>query len=377
MPNPLNIAVDVRDLKIAKTGTFTYLEELCKEFKKMQSDELHFHFMDTWIPVYTGNNKILKLIEHLNYQLWKQLVLPLKAFFKRCDIVFCTDNVVPILHLGYQTISVFHDAFFFEMPENYSKLWLWLYKNTALPAANRSAFVITPTAYAKKQINHYTGIPNEKLVVVFEGPKTLAGTYDNDNSLLRSFSLTPGNYLLHVGSVFKRKNIPALIYAFSKLKNQGYADLKLVLAGPTPQFHYHSDYQLILDAINDTKLKNDIILTGYLTDASLAYIYKNALLYVFPSINEGFGIPVLEAFGYNLPVIVANNTCLPEVGGNAVLQFDPFDENDIYLKIKKVVDDVDLQKEMAAKGMERLKQFSWRKTALELITVFKKAANYS
>src|ERR1700761_6406230 len=99
MPNPLNIAVDVRDLKIAKTGTFTYLEELCKEFKKMQSDELHFHFMDTWVPVYTGNNKILKLIEHLNYQLWKQLVLPLKAFFKRCDIVFCTDNVVPILHL--------------------------------------------------------------------------------------------------------------------------------------------------------------------------------------------------------------------------------------------------------------------------------------
>ncbi|MEN0056941.1 MAG: hypothetical protein AAGC65_24895, partial [Mucilaginibacter sp.] len=145
MAKPLTVAVDIRDLRLAKTGTRTYLEEVCKAFKKMESEQLHFHFLDTLFPVYTGNSKWLKLVEHARYQLWKQLFLPLKAWSKGCDIVFCTDNFVPLIHLGYQTIPVFHDAFFFETPDDYGKLWLWLYKKTAIPAARRSPFVVTPT----------------------------------------------------------------------------------------------------------------------------------------------------------------------------------------------------------------------------------------
>jgi glycosyltransferase involved in cell wall biosynthesis len=96
-------------------------------------------------------------------------------------------------------------------------------------------------------------------------------------------------------------------------------------------------------------------------------------MYVFPSLNEGFGIPVLEAFKNNLPVLVANNTCLPEVGGNAVLQFNPLDTDDIAKKIKTVLDDAELRKDMINKGQERLKLFSWENTAIKLIEVFKKA----
>jgi len=375
MPKPLKIAVDVRDLRLAKTGTRTYLEELCAEFKKLENDDLRFCFLDTSIPVYTGSNKLLKLTEHARYQLWKQLVLPLKAFFNKCDVVFCTDNFVPLVHLGYQTIPVFHDAFFFETPQNYGRLWLWLYKKTAIPAAKRSSFVITPSAWAKKQINHYTGIGNEKLVVIPEGPKTLTDNLDaNDaDQLLKSFSLTPKSYLLHVGSMFKRKNIPALIQAFAEIKASGYPGLKLVLAGPTPSTQTDTDYQQIIDAIAEAKLQQDVIITGYLSNAQLGLLYKNALVYVFPSFNEGFGIPVLEAFSYGLPVLVANNTCLPEIGGNAILSFDPFDTDDISTKIKMVLDDEQLRDELSSKGIERLKLFSWHNTALQLIEVFRKA----
>jgi len=375
MPKPLKIAVDVRDLRLAKTGTRTYLEELCAEFKKSETDDLRFCFLDTMIPVYTGNNKLLKLTEHARYQLWKQVVLPLKAFFNRCDIVFCTDNFVPLVHLGYKTIPVFHDAFFFETPQNYGRLWLWLYKKTAIPAAKRSPFVITPSAWAKKQINHYTGIGNEKLVVIPEGPKTLTDNLDaNDaDQLLKSFSLTPKSYLLHVGSMFKRKNIPALIQAFAEIKASGYPGLKLVLAGPTPSTQTDTDYQQIIDAIAEAKLQQDVIITGYLSNAQLGLLYKNALVYVFPSFNEGFGIPVLEAFSYGLPVLVANNTCLPEIGGNAILSFDPFDTDDISTKIKMVLDDEQLRDELSSKGIERLKLFSWHNTAQQIIEVFKKA----
>ena len=375
MPKPLTIAVDVRDLRVAKTGTRTYLQELCNEFKKIDSDDLHFHFIDTSIPVYSGNNKFLKLIEHARYQLWKQLILPIKAFFKGCDIVFCTDNFVPLIHLGYKTIPVFHDAFFFETPENYGKLWLWLYKKTAIPAARRSPFVITPSAWAKKQINHYTRIANDKLAVVYEGPKTLGNDIDSTDAeqLLQSLLFKPKSYILHVGSMFKRKNIPALIYAFNEVKKSGYPELKLILAGPTPSTQIDSDYKLIAKAIVETKLQSEVVLTGYLPDAALAQLYTNALMYVFPSINEGFGIPVLEAFSHNLPVLVANNTCLPEIGGDAVLQFDPYDTTDISAKIKQVLDDDDLRKDLVDKGAKRLSLFSWHNTALQLVEVFKKA----
>jgi len=375
MPKPLTIGVDVRDLKAAKTGIKTYLEELCREFKQMDAADLRFHFLDTALPIYSGNNKIRRYAEHARYQLWKQLILPLKAWSKNCDIVFCADTCVPYIHLGYKTIHVIHDAFCFESPEDYGRLWLWLYKKIAIPAAKRSPFVITPTEYAKKQISHFTHIADDKLIVVYEGPKTVSynATTEETAQLLNSFSLSPNNYLLHVGSMFKRKNIPALIYAFGKLKRQGYTGLKLVLAGPSPSAQFDNDYKAILDAIENTKLENEIVLTGYLPDTAINQLYKNALLYVFPSINEGFGLPILEAFSNDLPVLVANNTCLPEVGGDAVLQFYPFNTDDIYLKIKSAVDNTALRKDMISKGQERLKQFSWHKTALELIKVFRKA----
>jgi len=374
MPKPLTIGVDMRDLRIATTGTKTYLEEICYEFKKMGSDDLHFHFLDTSVPIYTGNLKILRLTEHFRYQLWKQVVLPIKAFFKGCDIVFCTDNSVPLIHLGYKTIPVFHDAFFFETPQNYGKLWLWLYKKTALPAANRSPYIVTPTHYAKRQINKFTNIENDKLVVVNEGPKSLENSEELDTrQLLKSLSLTTGTYILHVGSMYKRKNIPALVNAFSKLKAGGHPDLKLVLAGPNNSSSADNDYRQVIAAIDDLHLQNEIILTGYLSDYELAVLYKNAALYVFPSINEGFGIPILEAFKYDLPVLVANNTCLPEVGREAVLQFDPFDTDDIYKKMEIVLSSPELQKEMINKGRQRLKDFSWQKTAEELVEVFKRA----
>lgn len=374
MPKPLTIGVDVRDLRVAKTGTKTYLEELCKEFKKMNGTKLRFHFIDSSFPIYTGKNKILKLIEHVKYQLWKQLILPLKAFSKNCDIVFCTDNFVPLIHLGYKTIPVFHDAFFFETPENYGKLWLWLYKKTAIPAGKKSSFIITPTAYAKKRINNFTHIPNNKLVVIPEGPKAFKNNVSEESDeLLKQFSISKGQYILHVGSMFKRKNIPALIKAFSKIKSADYPELKLVLAGPAPSNKTDTAYRLILQTIKDAKLQDKIILTGYLTDQKLSQLYKNALLYVFPSINEGFGIPILEAFKNDLPVLVANNTCLPEVGGDAVLQFDPFDTDDLFTKLKTVLDHPDLRKEMISKGQQRLQNFSWLKTALQLVEVFRKA----
>ncbi len=377
MAERLIVGVDIRDLRIAKTGTGTYLKELCREFKKLENGNTKFYFFDTSISVYTGELKFLKIVEHIRLQLWKQLILPLKAWSKGCDILFCTDNIVPFVHLGYKTIPVIHDAFFFENPGHYNRIWLWFYKNLAIPAARRSAFVITPTLYATDRIQHYTGISREKLVPVYEGPKSLAMVVDQDlqgSKVLKEFDFTPGDYILHVGVMDKRKNIPALIDAFKKLKDDGYSG-KLVLVGKADSVKLNNDSHAIAEAIRKAGLPNDIVITGYLSDADLAFVYSAATIYVFPSLNEGFGIPILEAFKYRLPVLVANNTCLPEVGGPAVITFNPYDTEDIFQKMKVVLENKELQNEMSQKGLLRLENFSWEKAAIQLLEIFKKAHN--
>jgi glycosyltransferase involved in cell wall biosynthesis len=374
---PIIVGIDVRGLKTAQTGTRTYLEEICKAFKNIDDESIQFHFLDTSFAVYTGKLKLLKWFGHVKYQLWKQVLLPLKAWHKNCDIVFCTDDCVPFIQLGYKTIPVLHDAFCFESPESYGKLWLWLYLKTAIPAARKAAFVVTPTEYAKKQISRYTHIPDDKLVVIYEGPKTFLSVHNSNGSsiLLQMLNIITKEYILHVGSMYKRKNVPALIHAFSEVKKLGYKDLRLVLAGPTPANGIDSDYEVVIDAINALNLQNDVILTGYLSDTEVGELYQNALLYVFPSLNEGFGIPVLEAFKHDIPVIIANNSCLPEIGGDAVLTFNPYSIEDLSINIRMVLDNSALQEKMISKGQERLKMFSWHNTAIQLVKVFKDAVS--
>ena len=175
--------------------------------------------------------------------------------------------------------------------------------------------------------------------------------------------------------MFKRKNIPFLISAFNQVKDTGnYTALQLVLAGQLPADKNDSDFLSVTKAINQSPYKSYIILTGYVSDDELAELYQNASTYVFPSLNEGFGIPVLEAFKNRVPVLAANNTSLPEVGGDAVLLFDPFNSADLAHKISVLMDDADLRRQMVDKGTERLKYFSWHKAAEELIEIFKIAA---
>lgn len=360
------VGIDVRDLKVAKTGAKTYLEELLKIFKRTHQ-EVTFHFFDSRIPIYTGRNRFLKAIEHIRFNTWKQLILPCKAFFKNCDILFCTDYFVPYIKLGYQTIPVFHDAFFFEYPKQYNYLWLLIFKTFGIRAAKRSVFIVTPTQYARQQLIKYMDIDPQKFIVIPEAPKTLP-----DHSAEQQYNrfTFEKKYILHVGTLEKRKNLTRLIEAFYVLHQNGYKNLTLVFAGQASPKKTIDDSANIKAVINKFNLAEYVYLLGYLNDTDLAGYYKNATVYVFPSVNEGFGLPVLEAFHHQLPVLVANNTCLPEVGGNAVMSFDPYDTNDLVQKMKLVLDDPAVRLSLKHKGLKRLAHFSWEKTGSQLINLF-------
>ena len=379
MRNSILVGVDISDLKVAATGQKTFLAELYTQFKAIEKNtsgsSIKFVYFSSPFPVVTSRNKIVLLMQHLLFQTWKQVLLPIYAWGRGCHVVFCTDYFVPYFHMGFKTVQVFHDAFFFENPEHYNKYWFILHKYLAMPAARKSSFIITPSNYALQKVNALAGIPTNKLVRIYEAPKSLENTIANSNDpLLAGF--IHSKYIFHVGVMEMRKNILTLIKAFNLLLQLGgeNAKLKLVLAGKGTGRNESDCTKKVIALIQELQLQEQVVLTGYLTDTQLLTTYKHAYMYVFPSLNEGFGIPVLEAFKANIPVLVADNSCLPEIGGDAVISFDPLNEQAICDKMQLVLNNPTLRTELIAKGNKRLTMFGWERTARELIHVFQRAA---
>ena len=374
---PIKVAVDVRDLQISASGARSYLQSLVIELKKEHPGFI-FYFLDAATKAYTGNHFLLKIKEQLSYFFWKQIILPYKSKDLGCQVLFCSDFMVPYFSLGIKTIPVFHDAFFWEYPQHYNKYWLLFFRNLGLAAAKKAAFVVTPTQYASNQLSKYTGIPQSKIIAIGEAPKTIEDQnkdYQNKENQVSTSTqdILNTDYILHVGTLEKRKNLPALIRAFKMVQQSGFPNLKLVLVGMASNKITLDDSAAIADAINQEQLSRDVVLTGYLNDAEVQVIYQKAKLYVFPSINEGFGIPVLEAFKYKVPVVIANNTCLPEVAGLGAKSFNPFEVTDIAQTITLLLNDEALRQSYIEKGNAQLQNFSWEKTAGSLMQLFKKA----
>jgi len=368
MSKKIRVGLDIRDLRIAKTGSKTYLEEIYNQFKSDKYD-CEFIFFDTSIPVYTGQYKLFKLIEHIRFIIWKQIMLPIKANLNKCDILFCTDYFVPYFTPGFKAIPVFYDAFFFEYSSHYNSQWLKLFKFFGVNAAKKAPVIITITEYTRNRIAHFTGIDRQKIKAIHLAPKKMA-VAEPEPGYIPTFNIPTSKFILHVGTLEKRKNLVRLIEAFNLLRLSGHKEYSLILVGqPSPKSDM-DDSVAIHEVIERLNLRDFVLTPGYASDQDLAYFYKYAEIYAFPSINEGFGVPVLEAFHHQLPVIVSDNTCLPEVGGDAVLCFNPFNVEDISKKMQALIEDDKLKSELIRRGSERLKHFSWEKNAAELIKTF-------
>lgn len=173
MSKKIRVGLDIRDLRIAKTGAKTYLEEIYNQFKSNKFD-CEFVYFDTGIPVYIGRFTILKFIEHIRFIIWKQFTLPIKAKLSNCDILFCTDYFIPYFTTGFKAIPVFHDAFFFEYPNHYNSQWLKLFKWLGVNAAKKAPLIVTVTEYTRSRISHFTGIDRQKIKAIHLAPKKMA-----------------------------------------------------------------------------------------------------------------------------------------------------------------------------------------------------------
>ena len=369
------IGIDTRDLKIAKTGAHTYLSELCKTIQNKQDLQFEYVFLDTRLPIYTGSSKIGKLWEQLSYMIWKQITLPFKAWQQGCSLVFCTDYFVPYIHLGFTTVPVFHDAFFWEYPSHYNRAWIGLFKTLGVSAAKKSSAVVTVTNYAKQQIAKHSGIDAAKIIPIYIGPKSSIAEPQQNTATNNFEQLLHKKYILHVGTIEKRKNLTTLITAFEQHITSTQQEIYLIIVGQKSNKPTLQDNAVFEMVAASSLLKERVIFTGFLPDYQTAELYKHAALYVFPSVNEGFGIPILEAFAHEVPVLVAGNTCLPEVAGNAAIGFDPLHAQELGTLITQTLSDPSTLQDLKQKGTERLKHFSWDNTLDALEAVFQRSIN--
>jgi glycosyltransferase involved in cell wall biosynthesis len=260
--------------------------------------------------------------------------------------------------MGLKTIAVLHDAFFWESPAHYHPLWLKLFHLLGVPAAKKADLLIVPTETAKNSILVYENFDANKMKVVWEAAKS----FHQPNIGPRPFEAP---YFLHVGVLEKRKNIVRLVEAFAQL-HAAYPNYKLVLVGNTPVKLQLNDAPAIEQAIVAYGLHDAVIRLGYLEADALATIYSHAFAYCLPSLNEGFGLPVLEAFHFKLPLICANTSALPEVAGDAALFVDPYNTVSISSAMLQLVESPNLQAELVQKGQARQLHFSWQKAAQEI-----------
>lgn len=249
------------------------------------------------------------------------------------------------------------------------------YKKIFGNALNKSEKVLVPSQYVKSQLMNKWKIDNRKIMITPEGVDTKLYTIVNtlsksqNEDILRKFSIKPP-YIFYIGNAHPHKNIEGLIKAFLRLKDSGLrqndmGDLKLVLSGQDNFF-----WKKIR---KDSRFRgNDIVYTGYVTEEELVVLYKNAKAFVMPSFEEGFGLPILEAFALDCPVVSSNAASLPEVGGNAAIYFNPLDTFDVSSKIDQVLDSEKLRKELIEKGKKRVKQFSWQKMIEQTLEVYQK-----
>lgn len=281
---------------------------------------------------------------------WEQVELPLylKKRYKGKLLI----NFMGLGSVFYgRTITTIHDLSYLENPLWFSKSYYLLYKFLTPISAKRSLKILTVSYFSKKEIVKNLKINPEKIEVIYNAVTTNV-VASNDKSKLKE------KYIISVSSFDPRKNFKRLIEAFNLLKSYEY---KLCIIGKENRVFNSVDF--------DELDKKNILFTGYVTDEELAQYYHNAILSVYPSLYEGFGIPNLEAMANNCPVVTSDIPPHREVCGDAAVYFDPNDINDISEKISFVINNKKLQDEMILKGKLRFSEFSWKLSAEKLLHI--------
>jgi glycosyltransferase involved in cell wall biosynthesis len=299
---------------------------------------------------------------------WTQIGLSLELLFHPVDVLFIPAHTVPIIH-PRNTLVTIHGLEYEFYPEAYS-FWERLYMRCVIKNSVKWAKkIIAVSENTKKDLMNLYKVPEEKIKVVYEGVNLatrnpqLVTNFDEESYRLQATGYSP--YLLFIGRLEERKNICGIIDAYRILKEKYNIPHSLVLAG-NPGFNYG----IVKLKIENCKLK--IIELGFVSEEEKRKLLENAEVFLFPGFYEGFGLPILEAQGFGVPVVTSNISSMPEVAGFSAILVNPGDSSEIAEAVYQLISDKSLRNDIINKGLENVKRFSWEKCSKEIGDLLKR-----
>ena len=296
---------------------------------------------------------------------WEQSVLPLRLKQKRIDVCHGATFVTPLLKTCGHVVSI-HDMTFHLTPERHSLLKRAYFRAMIPQMARRSERVIAISESTKRDLVSLLEIKEEKICVTHLGVDKRFRPVTDEQELTRvrqKYKLSP-KYILYVGLIEPRKNVETLVDAYHA--DSLHTEFELVLAG-----NLGWGYRPLLKKVANSHVRNRIRMPGYVADADLPALFSMAATFVYPSVYEGFGLPVLEAMACGAPVITSQVSSLPEVAGDAAILVDPTDPKSLASALQKALADEHLRKSLSERGIQRAQLFTWEKTAQKTLGVYK------
>ena len=331
------------DARVLNSNSYAGVQNYTKYILESISDKLQLSVAKPKVK-----NKYLS-------HLWSHFVLP----FKKGDVLFCPANMAPIfIPKSKKLVLTIHDLAFLTYPKSFSKSFQIYYSLLIPYNIKRADQIITISEASKKEIIDIFPQVKDKINIVVLG-------IDKKYGIVKD--LKKKKQILYVGSINERKNLIGAIESFERLPKE--LDYSLVIVGNF--FDIFSLSKKMKEVLFRAKKNNKIIFKQGLDDNALIVEYNVSRILIFPSFYEGFGLPPLEAMACGTPVITSNLSSMPEVCGDAALYVDPYNIEDITSKMEILINDKNLQKELVSKGLDKVRNFTWRKSALEHIKIFK------
>lgn len=380
------IAIDIRLLGKKRTGDEAVFFHLTKEILKIDTTNQYLLLTDETVTTKVAflyarlecigqTNVEIVTLPARNRFTWNFFVLPKYLFQNKIDI-FHTQYIVPLFSpKRTKIITHIHDVSFCAYPELIGwadRLFLFLLIPRSL---KRAALIIAPSQFTKDEIVKYYAIPKEKITVIPNGigEEFLENNGENeaDSLAIKNKYGLPEQFILSIGTLQPRKNIPFLIHAFALLKKR-IPQMKLVIVGNKKAHHTDKNIEKTLI---EKSTRDDVIFPGFINQDDLPKVIRMAKVFAFPSLYEGFGIPLLEAMSQSVPVAASDIPSLREVGKDAAMYFNPTSLASCEETLYNLCTHQTVRERLQLAGNERVKLFSWKESAFFLLDSYKKLSN--
>lgn len=369
------IAVDAQTLLEPSAGITYYTQGITKSILKL--DRKNFYDLLLWrlfpkkiLRMFgNGENFAYCYQRFFPYKLFYKfhkwgIDLPLELFFGKHDLYFFP-NFVIYPYLKGKSVVVVHDLTFEKVPQYVAQRNVDFLKKFVPSSAARADQVVAVSEFTKRDLVSTYRVPAEKVTVVYPGvdEKVFYPRSEKEKDEVRKKYGITKPFVLYLGTLEPRKNVPAVIKAFAGLKNR--KDFQLVLAGKTGWLS-----EEIFRTVKDLGLGEDVIFTGYVPDEDRPKLLSAAEVFVFPSFFEGFGMPVVEAQACGAPVVTSNTTSLPEAAGAGAGLVAPENIAEIKAAVERILTSEELRAQLKKKGIENARRFRWDNSARRILEIF-------